>query len=319
MPLPWMLGAMIANTVAALSHVPLVAPVSLRLVMVPILGVMLGSAFHPGIFDRLGEWSVAFAALPVFTCLAFALSFFVYRVIGRFDGVTAYFSAAPGGLTDMMLIGGAAGGSERRIGLAHSGRILVVVTFVAIFYATFFDIRAVGDARPYVGLIDVAPVDLLVLGFCAIAGVWIGPKVRLPAPQLVGPMVVSAIVHFAGVTDAPPPSLLVNAAQVVIGTVVGCRFAGAKLQEVAHDLWLSLLSSVGMLAAALATAFAVAAALGVGVDRIFLAFSPGGLPEMSLLALSMGADVAFVATLHIARIVLVISLAPLFFRWWRKS
>ena len=306
---------MIANTVAALSHAPLVAPVTLRLVMVPILGVMLGSAFHPGIFERIGEWSVALAALPVFTVTAFALSFAIYRGIGRFDTVTAYFSAAPGGLTDMMLIGGAAGGSERRIGLAHSGRILVVVTFVALFYATFFDIRAVGDARPYVGLRDVPLTDIAILAASALLGVWAGPRLRLPAPQLVGPMVVSAIVHFAGLTDAPPPSLLVNAAQVVIGTVVGCRFAGAGLDEVAHDLWLSFLSSLAMLAAALGTAVAVAAALDVGLDRIFLAFSPGGLPEMSLLALSMGADVAFVATLHIARIVLVISLAPLVFRW----
>ena len=49
-----------------------------------------------------------------------------------------------------------------------------------------------------------------------------------------------------------------------------------------------------------------------------LAYSPGGLTEMSLLALAMGQDVAFVSTMHIARIVMVIFGMPLAFRGFRS-
>ncbi len=46
----------------------------------------------------------------------------------------------------------------------------------------------------------------------------------------------------------------------------------------------------------------------------FLAYSPGGLTEMSLLALAMGQDVAFVTTIHLVRILLVIGGAALLWR-----
>ena len=73
-----------------------------------------------------------------------------------------------------------------------------------------------------------------------------------------------------------------------------------------------------MVLIALATAVTVARLTGLELSQTFLAFSPGGLPEMSLLALAMGADIAFVATLHIARITLVIAIAPLVFKLLKR-
>lgn len=47
---------------------------------------------------------------------------------------------------------------------------------------------------------------------------------------------------------------------------------------------------------------------------LLLAFTPGGLAEMSLVALALDIDTAFVATHNVARIALIVTLAPLFFR-----
>ncbi|MBE0414807.1 MAG: AbrB family transcriptional regulator [Yoonia sp.] len=52
---------------------------------------------------------------------------------------------------------------------------------------------------------------------------------------------------------------------------------------------------------------------GVRGDQALLALPPGGLTEMVLIALAVQADVAFVATHHLARILFVILLAPLVF------
>ena len=318
MPLPWMLGSMALVTLAALLKAPVRASIELRNIMVPILGVMLGSGFHPSIFERIADWGVTLAALPVFILLAFGGSFLFYWKIGRYDPVTAYFSAAPGGLNDMLIIGSEAGGSERHIALAHAARVFLVVTFVALFYSFALDVQATGDARPYVSIADVPVPDLAILAGCAVIGTLAGPYLRLPAPQILGPMILSAIVHLTGWTDAPPPSLAVNAAQLVIGTLVGCRFAGVTPSEILRDLSLAAGSSTLMVLIALATAVTVARLTGLELSQTFLAFSPGGLPEMSLLALAMGADIAFVATLHIARITLVIAIAPLVFKLLKR-
>jgi uncharacterized membrane protein AbrB (regulator of aidB expression) len=57
--------------------------------------------------------------------------------------------------------------------------------------------------------------------------------------------------------------------------------------------------------------------MGLRGDQVLLAYAPGGLSEMSLVALATGAEVAFVALHHVVRIVMVILAAPLAFRLLR--
>lgn len=313
-PLPWMLGPILLVTLAAVLGANLAAPILLRKILLPILGVMLGSGFSPDLFGQASSWLFTIAILPIYIAFAFGLAFLVYHKIGGYDIVTAYFSSAPGGLNDMMIIGSEAGGVERRIALAHASRILVVVGFVSFFFAVVLDVSATGNARLYIGVADVPLPDLTILAGCALIGAWVGPSLRLPAPQILGPMLLSAIVHMTGLTNAPPPTLAVNAAQLVMGTVVGCRFLGVPAREIFRDLALASLASSLMLIVALFTALIVMQVSGIGFGQTFLTFAPGGLPEMSLLSLAMGADVAYVVTIHILRITIVIGVAPLVFK-----
>ncbi|MFM7446089.1 MAG: AbrB family transcriptional regulator, partial [Tabrizicola sp.] len=50
---------------------------------------------------------------------------------------------------------------------------------------------------------------------------------------------------------------------------------------------------------------------GIDLYQALLALAPGGLTEMGLIALAIHADVAFVALHHVARILVVLVLAPL--------
>ncbi|MGI9390382.1 MAG: AbrB family transcriptional regulator [Boseongicola sp.] len=318
-PLPWMLGPMIAVTAAAVLSVPIAAPMTLRKILLPILGVMLGAGFHPGIFGQISNWTITVAALPVYIAAAFGFAYMFYRKIGRYDPVTAYYSSAPGGLNDMMILGAEAGGDERRIALAHASRILVVVSFISFFFSIVFDVTSTGQARTYLPISAVPIADLALLLACAILGTLIAPYLRLPAPQILGPMILSGVAHSTGITDAPPPSIAVNAAQLVMGTVVGCRFYGVAAREIGRDILLASGASGSMIIVALLTAFAVTTLSGISFQETFLTFSPGGLPEMSLLAIAMSADVAYVATIHILRITIVIAVAPLVFRLLRQK
>ena len=69
-----------------------------------------------------------------------------------------------------------------------------------------------------------------------------------------------------------------------------------------------------MLVVALAFALIVSRLTGVHMSQTFLAYSPGGLAEMSLLALAMGQDVAYVSVMHVVRLTLVIGAATPLFR-----
>jgi membrane AbrB-like protein len=319
LPLPWMLGPMIANTFAAMMRAPIAGPDPLRIYVIPVIGVMLGSGVTAEIFGRLGTWALTLAVLPVFLACAAGISYAVYRRFGGYDPVTAFYSAMPGGLNEMLILGGEAGGDERRIALAHAARILIVIVFVALFFGLFVGVSSGGQgAVPWIGLYEITPFDYAILGLCAVLGTIMGKRLGLPAAPVFGPMILSGIAHITGLVTVAPPTLFVIAAQITIGTIIGTRFIGATLIEIRNDLGLATIASLLMLIAAVGFAEGIALISGVPLAQAFLAFSPGGLTEMSLLTLAMGQDVTYVSMMHIIRITLVIAIAPFIFQWTRR-
>ena len=137
LPLAWMIGSMVFCTTASMSGLPIRIPAGLRSGMIMILGIMLGSAFTPHIVDRLGEWAVSLAGLAFYIVLSAALGIVFLRKVARYDPVTAFFTATPGGLNEMVLVGAAMGGDDRTISVAHSARVMLVVMTVPVFFQMF--------------------------------------------------------------------------------------------------------------------------------------------------------------------------------------
>ena len=317
LPLPWMLGPMIGTTIAALARAPIVAPLGLRTMFLPILGVMLGSSVNASLLAAIGQWTVTLALLIPFGVTAATASYWLYRRIGRYDPVTSFFSAMPGGLNDMVIMGGAEGGDEKRIAMAHAIRILAVILLGVLFFGLALGVTSRDAPPPVLGLDQLTVQDWLILGGCALVGTPLAQLLRLPAPVIVGPMLLSAAVHVGGLVAVGPPTLIVIVAQVVIGTLIGARFVGTAIGQVGRDMLLGFGSSLLMIAVAVLFAVVVNRLTGTEVSHAFLAYSPGGLTEMSLLALAMGQEVAYVSVMHVARLTLVVFAAPLALRWLR--
>ena len=319
LPLPWMLGPMIANTVAAMLRAPIAGPDPLRPYVIPVIGVMLGSGVTAEVFGLLGTWLLTLMLLPVFLACAAGISYAVYRRLGGYDPVTAFYSAMPGGLNEMLILGAEAGGDERRIALAHAARVLIIIVFVALFFGLVLGVSSGSrGAAPWIGLYEITARDYLILGLCAVVGAVLGKRMGLPASPVFGPMLLSGIAHIAGWVTVAPPTLFVIAAQITIGTIIGTRFVGATLGEIRRDIGLSAVASFLMLLAAVGFAELIVWTSGIPLAQAFLAFSPGGLTEMSLLTLAMGQDVTYVSVMHIIRITMVIGIAPFVFKWTRR-
>tara|TARA_R110002167_G_scaffold13447_3_gene55980 strand:+ start:347 stop:1420 length:1074 start_codon:yes stop_codon:yes gene_type:complete len=313
-PLPWMLGSMLFVTVAALLKAPIGFSMPLRMCMAIVLGTFLGSAFSPEILDRLSDWAGGVAVMIVFVAVATTISVAFFVKYGRLDRITAFFSGTPGGLGAMAIIGEQEGGDPKVIPLVHTVRIFVVV-FAIPFYLLIVEHLEVPrgnmtmSSRP-----DADLLELLILGVCATAGFGIAKLIRLPGAQIVGPMILSAIVYLADGVQGAPPGALIAMAQIVIGAGIGARFHGVNVRELLRPLLLGLSSGILMMAAAILIAVVMGPYLGLSSHALILALAPGGVAEMSLIALALDVDTAFIATMHIVRIVLIVSLAPLIFR-----
>jgi membrane AbrB-like protein len=314
LPLAWMLGALFFTTAAALVRAPVSFPWGLRSALQAILGVMVGTSFTPDLINRIAPWSISLSAILVYIG---ATGVVVYSYLRRRAGlgpITSYFTAMPGGLNEMTMMGAAMGGDDRIIVLSHSVRLTLVV-FTIPFWFRFYE-GYVPPALPKLGgsLAGMGAFDAAALIGCAVAGPPLARLLRIPAPYLTGALALSAVLHIAGVTGSRLPPQLVMAAQVGMGTALGCRFRGFDRLLILKTLGTSFVAGAMMVVGTVLLSLAVHALTGVPTDQLLLAYAPGGLAEMSLIAISLGMDTAFVSTHQLIRIIMVIVLAPIFFR-----
>jgi len=310
LPLAWMLGPMTFNMAAAVAKWPVAVPLRLRAAMQAVLGVFLGSSFSPETVARAPEWPWSLAAIIVFVVLSTALVAWYYHKLGGFDRVTALFSATPGGMTAMILMGSAAGGDERRIALAQALRITLVVLLIPpLVFATSTQLPAPAQLGIQGRAFDLLELSLLVGG--SLGGLFLARLIRMPAPEIAGPMFVSAGLYLAGAVQLTLPPVLLGATLWILGSSVGARFIGVNPRE------LLIMGRYALGAVALALGLAALFALGISAVleveflAALLALAPGGVAEMCLIAVAFDIDPTFVAFHHLARMLFLMILVPL--------
>jgi uncharacterized protein len=235
------------------------------------------------------------------------------------DPTTAYFCGMPGGVYELVLQGSAMGGDEKTIALLHSGRILVVVLAVPFAFQYLGGVHIGPRVQFGLSIMDTPMIDMAILTACAVVGWAIATLIRLPAADLTGPMMASASAHLAGITAALPPSEILSIAQVVLGCSIGSRFIGVAPRSVLHALRQSVMVVGIMLAATVGFAFVGNALFQIPVSQGILALAPGGMTEMSLIAIALGADVSFVTLHQLVRISVIAFAAALIFKLFRRK
>lgn len=317
LPLPWMLGSMVAVLLASQLQFPVTSTRKIRPPMAAILGVTLGSSFTPMMLQRLGDWAMLSAISLIVTALSGCLGYVYLRRVSKLDPVTAYFAGMPSGVYEMTAQGGRAGGDERRIALIQASRVALIVFFVPMVLNAFYNFGSTSGLS-----IAKAPIttlqDAAILIAAAVIGWPLAQLVRCPNPAIIGPMLLSAAAHLAGLTEAAPPILLVAAAQVVLGTTIGGQFLGADrklfLTSILHSLILvPLMVGLSFIGAELAHRMA-----GMDLTNSLLALTPGGTTEMALVAMALHGEVAIVVFHQMLRQILVNFAAPLLFRVQRS-
>jgi len=317
LPLPWMLGAMAATMAASLGGIELVMPQTLRKPMIAVVGVTLGSAFTPDRLSGMSSWLPSLVSLPVYVLLIGALMLFYLRKASRFDAKTAFFAATPGGLSEMVLLSDQLGGDMRNVALFHSARLLLIVFCIPLLANIAATLEPSITTNP-TDHTDFQFFDLVVLGVLLVMGWLLAIPLRLPSPSFMGPLFLSSAVHLSGLSEATPPYIFVAAAQLVIGSSVGCRFSGVPLRSILNTLAIGTGGALIMFVITLIFGVFLHWATGFPLALLLLALIPGGFPEMSLIALSMGFDPAFVVTHHGVRVLLVVTFTLPIYLWLER-
>ena len=310
-PLPFMLGSLFASALAvafAQQRFPqdYAYPMKFRMLFVGVIGAMIGAGLTPDVAALLPRMLVSVPAILVFVLAAHGVNYLVLRRVGGYDRPTAYYAGSPGGLFESILFGEQAGADLRLLTLMQFLRIITVLTIIPVAMS-IWEGHPVGSAAGLdFGTGETALVWVPVVLGLSLAGVWIGLRLKLPAGQLMGPLLLVGALSMSGLVEIAAPGWLVAVAQVVLGTGLGVRFTGMTLAMFVTGAGLSLLSVSGMMAIGILLALLVHQAGGLPVDVLIISFAPGGVVEMSLIALSLAANPAFVTLHHLIRILFTV-------------
>jgi membrane AbrB-like protein len=309
LPLPWLLGPIVACLTAALLGIPMGGKPVINNLMRTILGVAIGATFTWALVVTMAGMWTTLLLVPLMVFLIGLVGIPYFQRLWGFDFATSYYGAMPGGLQDMLLFGEEAGADVRALSLFHATRIMVIV-MVLPFILQFYWGTDLSNP-PGVPAATLPFGQLVLMVICGLAGWQIAKAVGMFGASILGPMILAAILALTGVLQHRPPVEAIWMAQFFIGMTVGTKYAGVTGAEVRRDVAAALGFCVILV---------VLSAGFVEIIHVFhlappmealLAFAPGGQAEMAVLALIAGADMAFVISHHVLRIVVVILGAPL--------
>lgn len=301
LPLGWLMGAAIVTGFLSFQGIKVVLPKLLYYPSLAMIGASVGLTINPSVVQEMVLW------LPLMAVMGFVgvgcaamLTPFVSKK-GQMSPATAFFSLMPGGVIEMANIGEPHGADRTTIAALHAIRVALVVGILPLgLYSLFpatggnLDPRAFFDGYGHALLVPIA-----------LAGGWIGKRIKMPAPWLLGAIILVGIFTASGVLDGKINSVVLALAQIIVGISLGAKFLREKLASIPKAIMYGgpALLAIIMFMAGLAVIFSFI--LPYDIPTLTLAFSIGGMAEMVLTARALELNMALVAAYQSVRAVLV--------------
>jgi membrane AbrB-like protein len=275
-----------------------------------LLGGAIGSLAQSG---STGSGSVVLL-LPVVIATMVVLSLAAGELLARCARVarsTALLGMVAGGSVAVVAAADETGADARVVAVLQYLRVgLVAATAPLVTYLLLGAHTQHNAVRP--PSLKDSVIGVGILACVALAGPWLGRRVRMPTAALAGPMVLGVGLGWAGAFhDAPVPPTVTAVALPVIGLEIGLRFDRTTLRS---------LSRMAPAACGLTAAIMLACALlgeilslltGISPVDGYLMTTPGGINAVLGAAVSMsGINVALVAVAQILRLLTMILFVP---------
>lgn len=315
-PSPEILAAMVAGTAVALTgRGPRLVPTPLAMAAQAVMGTSLGAMVTS---EELRALAADWAGVLVVTVVTLVVSFgsgFALALHPAVDRVTGVLSMAAGGASGLVAVAGDLGGDIRMVGTLQYTRVLLITASTPPVAAYVFGAPPAGVAA--------APADgaggILVGIGCTVVGLALGRLTRVPAGDLLGPMVLTGAVSIWGGLPTPAlPGLLIAVAYVVIGWTATLGFTREALGTVVKVLPLSLGLVVALMVVSAVAGVWLARLAGLSDLDGYLATTPGGMMAVLAVAAASGGNVTFITGVQAVRLFLMLALTPVLTGWLRR-
>ena len=219
----------------------------------------------------LGVFGASFVAIGI----SLVVAWFTYKHTFA-NLLSCIMGMLPGGLNQMMLLAD----EDPRV---DANVVLLGATVVPQGL-----LAPVGDNT---GLTWLVLIPVAGFGFAA------AKKLKVPTAALIGPIIATAAFSIiCNVNLQKPPPILMNLAQMNIGLYMGCMLDKERLYRTRVLLPYAIIGTLLIIGGSIAVAEILVRYYGIPIVTAFLAMAPGGMTEMCLAGMSMGADVSIILT-----------------------
>jgi hypothetical protein len=308
-PAPWLTGSVVAASTAVLCGVKLVMPQIVRQITFLVLGVSIGAGVDPETVSGIAKWPASIAILCIAVIITIIASTAYLSSRAGWNRSTAFFSSLPGALSYVMIMSMRSNADTPLVVLAQMMRVVTLLLLIPVIITSFTPVPVLTATAENSGVLE----ELAVFGAGAVVGL-IFERLKFPAGMLFGGMLASAALHVSSLVEGQIRPEILIPSQILLGCLMGLRFSGTDPRLLLRALGPAAGSFVITLAISMVGALLVWWLFGLPLNQLLIAFAPGALEIMVILAFVLGLDPAFVAAHHLVRFIGIALTLPLLVR-----
>lgn len=325
MPLPWLLGPMIAILIGAkLGKLHLYWSVDIRNTGLIPIGYSIGLSFTTNTLIQIIH---QLPTMLLITIILLSFCAVIALVVSRLSGVdylTILTGSIPGGLSQVITLAE----EIKEIDLTvvtflQVARLMMIVFFVPLLiFSPLFgatrsglssDIMYTSSAQWGTLFPNIIPFFVISILF-----VIIGKKIRFPTPYLVGPIIGTAVLNISGFHGPTLPSPILDISQFMIGGYIGLLLKPEKLNHKIKIISLAAASGIVTIMGSWGLSLILMNIYTISSVTSFLGVAPGGMDQMGVIAHEVHADLPIVTSYQLFRLFFIYFVVPPMLKWFFK-
>ncbi|GIN85103.1 aminopeptidase [Heyndrickxia sporothermodurans] len=323
LPIPWLLGPMTAVFIASrVGRIKPYWPVELRNVGLVIVGYTIGLSFTK---DALVKIIHQLPSMLLMTVMLILFNALFAMIIAKFTGVdypTVLTGCIPGGLSQIITLGEEIKGIDLTIVTLLQVTRLMMIIFIVPFLV-MSPLVSGGDSFDFTsksGNIgsnwgELFP-NILLFAIISVLFAYLGKKVKLPTPYLLGPVIATVLLNLNGFHGASLPPFITDISQFLMGAYIGLLMKPDQLKNKLKIISYSIFSGLILILGSLGLTLLLVKFHHFSPATGFLSAAPGGMDQMGIIAHEVHADLSIVTGYQLFRIFFIYFIVPPFLKWF---
>lgn len=318
-PIPWLLGPMIAVLIGSSALKGKYEwPGMIRNTGMIIIGYTIGLSLTIAALKEMVHqfpYMLLMTALLLLYCAGIA---FLVSKLSKTDYKTALMGSIPGGLTQMIILAEETKGINLTVVTVTQvvRLMMIVISIPLLIFSPIFSKTTEKLATPLPNIVteqitwsSLFPNILIFAVVCVICAI-VGNKINFPTAFLLGPAIGTAIVQNLGLHGPTLPALIINIAQLMIGSYVGLLLKPNSLINKVQTISLSIGSGFLLILGAMGLSYLLSLSQPISRATALLSLAPGGMDQMGVIAHEIHANLSFVAGYQLFRTFFIFFLVP---------